>query len=83
MKWTIEDEDKAYDEYVMFMDALFKNELFKHDWKGHWEDVEDSVFGRSTMLKGDKHQYMNYWISNREIIEDKNWNKIEEDNGDI
>ncbi len=78
MKWTKEEEEIARNEYDRFMEALFKTEDFKNEWKGHWEDVYDTAFGRKTLLKGDKHSYMIYWLSNRDIIENKNWNKIEE-----
>lgn len=79
MKWTKEEEIEAKQEYDALMEALFKTEDFKYEWKGHWDDVEDTAFGRKTLLKGDKHHYMIYWISNKDIYYDKNWNKLDGD----
>jgi len=85
MTWTIKEEEIAKKEYEVFKEALFKNSEFSNEWKGYWEDRHDEAFGRKTVIKGDKKKYMNYWIKNRDIINDDNWDKIEkeEDYGDF
>ena len=31
------------------------------------------------LIKGDKNKYMRYWLENQKIINDLNWNKIEDE----
>lgn len=78
MRWTKEEEAQAKQEYDSMMDAFSKSESFKHEWKGHWEDRVESAFGRTSVIKGDKKAYMRYWMSNIDIINDNNWNNIED-----
>ena len=80
MKWTKNEESEAKKEYLSMIDALKIAEEFQHDWTGHWEDFNKNSFGRKTsIVKGDKNKFMKYWFENQDIINDKNWNKITED----
>ena len=76
MKWTKDEEKEARAEYEILMRTLFNRTDFKNEWKGHWEDESDEAFGRITVLKGDRDKYMNYWLEDREILNDKDWDKI-------
>ena len=80
MKWTKNEESEAKKEYLSMIDALTIAEEFQHDWTGYWEDFEKNTFGRKTsIMKGDKNKFMKYWFENQDIINDKNWDKITEE----
>jgi hypothetical protein len=77
MNCTKQEEELAKKEYLSMIDALKSAEEFEHDWSGNWDDFEKESFGRKkTMVKGDKHKYMKYWLENQDIINDSEWNKI-------
>ena len=82
MKWTINEEKAAKQEYLSMIDTLKTAEEFEHDWCGHWEDFEKEVFGRKKIkVKGDKAKFMKYWLEDQAIINYDNWNNItNEDN---
>ena len=83
MKWTKKEESQAKEEYLSMIDALIIAEEFEHDWKGHWDDFEKESFGRKkSIVKGDKDKFMKYWFENQDIINDKNWDKITQDEDD-
>ena len=80
MSWTKQEEELAKKEYLLMIGTLSKNEAFKHDWTCNWDDFEKTSFGKkSQIIKGDKNKYMRYWLENQKIINDLNWNKIEEE----
>ena len=80
MSWTKQEEELAKKEYLLMIDTLSKNDEFKHDWTCNWDDFEKISFGKkSQIIKGDKNKYMRYWLENQKIINDLNWNKIEEE----
>lgn len=79
MNWTKEEENQAKEEYLHMLSALQNSEEFSHEWSGKWDDSEKEIFGgRKRLIKGDKHKYIKYWIENQSIINDQNWNKINE-----
>jgi hypothetical protein len=78
--WTNKEEELAKKEYLSMIDALKSSDEFEHEWSGNWDDSYKEVFGKKkTKVKGDKHKYMKYWLENQSIINDSNWNKLEED----
>ena len=80
MNWTKDEEQSAKKEYLSMIDALTSAEEFEHDWNGHWDDFEKESFGRKkTMVKGDKNKYMKYWLENQSIINDTNWDKLDDE----
>ena len=80
MSWTKLEEETAKKEYLLMIDTLCKNEEFKHEWTGSWEDFYKETFGKKPQkIKGDKNKYMKYWLENQKIIKDLNWNKITEE----
>ena len=80
MSWTKQEEELAKKEYLLMIDTLSENDEFKHDWTCNWDDFEKTSFGKKTqIIKGDKNKYMRYWLENQKIINDLNWNKIEEE----
>ena len=80
MSWTKQEEELAKKEYLLMIDTLSKNDEFKHDWTCSWDDFEKTSFGKkSQIIKGDKNKYMRYWLENQKIINDLNWNKIEDE----
>ena len=80
MSWTKQEEELAKKEYLLMIDTLSKNDEFKHDWTCNWDDFEKASFGKkSQIIKGDKNKYMRYWLENQKIINDLNWNKIEDE----
>lgn len=77
MNYTNKEEELAKQEYLSMIDALKSAEEFEHDWSGNWDDFEKESFGRKkTIIKGDKRKYMKYWLENQAIINDSDWNKI-------
>ena len=79
MKWTIEDEINAKEEYLLMIDALQNADEFNVEWKGEWDSFERETFtGRKVIVQGDKEKYMNHWIENQKIINDNDWNNITE-----
>lgn len=79
-KWTNKEEELAKKEYLSMIGALKSSQEFEHEWCGEWDDTEKEVFGKKkSVVKGDKHKYMKYWIENQSIINDKNWDKLEGD----
>lgn len=79
MKWTIEEENEAKEEYLKILDTLLKSGM-KNEWVGEWEDSFKQSFGKKKQLvKGDKHKYMKYYLKNKEVLSDNNWYKITED----
>ena len=80
MSWTKQEEELAKKEYLLMIATLSKNDEFKHDWTCNWDDFEKTSFGKKTqIIKGDKNKYMRYWLENQKIINDLNWNKIEDE----
>lgn len=80
MNYTNKEEELAKQEYLSMIDALKSAEEFEHDWSGNWDDFEKESFGRKkTIIKGDKNKYMKYWLENQAIINDLDWNKINND----
>lgn len=78
MNWTKEEEAAAKKEYLSLIDSLSTAEEFEHEWIGEWDDHEKQTFGkRKTKVKGDKHKFMKYWLEDQDIINDVNWNKID------
>jgi hypothetical protein len=81
MKWTLEDEIKAKEEYLSMISAFQIADEFAGEWKGQWDNFEKETFtGKKVNVKGDKEKYMNYWIENQKIINDNEWNNITNDN---
>lgn len=80
MSFTKEEEALAKKEYLSMIDALSKSEEFEHEWTGKWDDYEKQSFGKKkNKVKGDKHKFMKYWLENQDIINDTNWNKINDE----
>lgn len=80
MSWTKLEEETAKKEYLLMIDTLYKNDEFKHEWTGSWDDFKKETFGKKPQkIKGDKNKYMKYWLENQKIINDNNWNKITEE----
>lgn len=78
MNWTKEDEVQVYREYLLMIDALCNTEEFESEWKGQWESFHTEAFnGRKVTIKGDKEKYMTYWVENQKIINDPDWDKID------
>lgn len=83
MNWSKHEEEFAKKEYLSMIGALKNSEEFENEWVGEWNDFSKSTFGKKSILvKGDKHKYMKYWLENQDIINDSDWNKIDE-NDDI
>ena len=77
MKWTKQYEELAKIEYLSMIDTLKNTDEFNGEWKGKWDSFEKETFGgRKAIIKGDKEKYMNYWIENQKIINDNDWDKI-------
>lgn len=84
MFWTKVEEKEAKKEYELLIKSLTQSGELKNDWKGHWDDVTDTAFGRTSLIKGDKHTFMKNWIRTDDILNDKDWDKINiEDYGDF
>ena len=80
MKWTINEEKAAKQEYLSMIDTLKSSEEFKNVWTGVWDDFQVESFGKKkSNIKGDKHKYMKYWLENQKIINDPDWDKIQID----
>ena len=81
MKWTVDDEIKAREEYLLMISTLQIADEFAGEWKGQWDNFHKETFtGKKVIVKGDKDKYMNYWIENQKIINDNEWNNITNDN---
>jgi len=78
MKYTNEDELEAKGEYLQMVNTFLTSSEFQTEWRGHWEDEEEVIFGQKNkkIIKGDKAKYMKYWLETQKIINDKNWNTI-------
>lgn len=79
MTWTIEDEQNAKREYLSMIGALCETEEFEGEWKGEWDSFTKETFdGRKVKVKGDREKYMQYWLQNQSIINDSDWNKLDD-----
>lgn len=76
--WSEKDEASALEEYLVLIPTFKKSDEFENTWTGIWDDFYKESFGkRKTLVKGDKHKFMKYWIENQKIINDDNWDKID------
>lgn len=84
MNWTKKEEELAKIEYLSMVGTLKSSEEFENEWIGEWDDCSKSSFGKkSVKVKGDKHKFMRYWLENQSILNDSNWNKINDEDDDI
>jgi hypothetical protein len=84
MNWSKQEEELAKKEYLSMIGALKDSDEFENEWVGEWEDFSRNSFGKkSTKVKGDKNKYMRYWLENQALINDSNWNKINDDDDDF
>lgn len=84
MNWTKQEEESAKKEYLLMIGALKDSDEFENEWVGEWDDFSKNSFGKkSTKVKGDKNKYMKYWLEDQKIINDSNWNKINDYDDDF
>lgn len=78
--WTEEEEKLAKEEYLLMIDTLRNADEFHNEWVGEWDDFSRESFGKKKrMIKGDRDKYMKYWIEDQKIINDKDWDKLKDE----